>query len=86
MHYKNGREAHVGDEVIFLPDRESKKTCNEPVRTGILYGIVSGADGCNGRLATPRCDDPCITIGQSLLASDVYDRVQLDGVTKDLFK
>ena len=44
MHYKNGREARIGDKVVLLP------SYGAPV-VGILYDAVAGNDYCNGRLA-----------------------------------
>ena len=45
MHYKNGREAKVGDEVIGT-------TYNRKgVQVGILVGITPGTETCNARVA-----------------------------------
>jgi hypothetical protein len=45
MHYKNGREAKIGDLVIGT-------TYNRPgVQAGVLVGITPGVDTCNCRVA-----------------------------------
>lgn len=43
MHYKNGREAKIGDKVLLIP------SYGPPV-VGILYDAVVGNDYCNGKL------------------------------------
>ena len=41
MHYKNGTEAKVGDEVVGVD-------CNGNAVGGILVKIHAGTDACNG--------------------------------------
>lgn len=44
MHYRNGREAKNGDEIVKL---EGGKI----VASGVLYGATPGNDYCNGHIA-----------------------------------
>ena len=48
MHYRNGREAKNGDEVVQL-DGNGKVT-----DTGVLIRAVPGNDYCNGIIANDR--------------------------------
>ena len=43
MHYKNGREARNGDQILMISGNETI--------AGILYGAVAGNDTCNGYIA-----------------------------------
>lgn len=45
MHYRNGREAQNGDQVVRL-NSEGKIEA-----FGVLYGAVHGNDYCNGNIA-----------------------------------
>ena len=47
MHYRNGREAKNGDQIVQLD------TMNEGriVAAGVLYGATPGNDYCNGNIA-----------------------------------
>lgn len=44
MHYRNGREAKNGDQVVMIEDGKLKVM-------GILYGAQPGNDYCNGSIA-----------------------------------
>ncbi|MBD3674358.1 MAG: hypothetical protein HUJ26_12610 [Planctomycetaceae bacterium] len=46
MHYRNGREAKNGDEVIHLEITGAKITA-----VGILHDAEPGNDYCNGKIA-----------------------------------
>jgi hypothetical protein len=61
MHYKNGREAKVGDRVVNLSGG----------LIGILYGVNVQSETCNGRLAQTSQNDPYVTIGECLHLDDV---------------
>jgi hypothetical protein len=61
MHYKNGREAKVGDVVVNLTNKQM----------GVLYSIIAQSDTCNGRLAVTSQNDPYITIKESLHIEDI---------------
>lgn len=69
MHYKNGREAKVGDEVIvFNGDR--------PNLLGLLVSATPGSTSCNGRvLPMPVNNAAYVTIGDCLHVEDVAQKV-----------
>lgn len=64
MHYKNGREAKVGDKVVLLSQY------GNPV-IGILYDAVASNDSCNGRLAPIAPNDPYPNLAECLHLDDV---------------
>lgn len=64
MHYKNGRVAKNGDQVVSIPTYG-------PVRSGILYGAVAGNDTCNGNLAQPSPNDPIANLSECLHVDDI---------------
>lgn len=64
MHYKNGREAKIGDKVVFIPSYGS------PI-IGILYDAVAGNDYCNGKLAPISPTDPGPNLRECLHLEDV---------------
>jgi hypothetical protein len=45
MHYRNGREAKNGDQIVSLGSD------GKVLGVGILYNAVAGNDYCNGSLA-----------------------------------
>jgi hypothetical protein len=65
MHYKNGREAKVGDQVI---GRDWKGR----IISGILIAIEPGSTSCNGQVipAQQLQNAPTYTIGEMLHAED----------------
>lgn len=46
MHYRNGREAKNGDQVLQIG-------FGGEIRVGVLFNAQPGSDYCNGSLATP---------------------------------
>jgi hypothetical protein len=70
MHYKNGREAKNGDEVLMISGNQ--------VIAGILYGAVSGNDHCNGYLAQKRIgSDHYANLSECLHIDDVKAAIVL---------
>ena len=61
MHYKNGREAKVGDKVVDLSGG----------LIGILYSVNAQSKTCNGRLAPTSPNDTYVTIGECLHLDDI---------------
>lgn len=61
MHYKNGRKAVAGDNVVALNDG----FC------GILYNTSASSDTCNGRLAAIKSSDPYISLKECLHVDDI---------------
>ncbi len=75
MHYKNGREAHEGDQIIHR-DPYTKK-----VTAGVLHTTSATAQTCNGQLARAlpgRVADLCVTIGDCVHAEDAYEALAGD--------
>ncbi len=64
MHYKNGREAKIGDKVVLINDYGT-------AMIGILYDAQAGNDYCNGKLALIRPNDPCPNLKECLHLDDV---------------
>lgn len=64
MHYKNGREAHNGDKVLYMTEYGVSLV-------GILYDTTPGSDYCNGRVATISPSDCCPNLGECLHIDDV---------------
>jgi len=63
MHYKNGREAKPGDQIVLITPYE--------VLTGVIYGLNPGATTCNARLVKTDICDRSVTIGQCLHVDDI---------------
>ena len=64
MHYKNGREAHNGDKVLYVPGYGA------PI-LGVLYDAVAGNDACNGKIAPCSTSDPMPDLKDCLHFDDV---------------
>jgi len=61
MHYKNGREAKIGDLVVF-------KTSNV-IRTGIVVNATAESDTCNLQI-TPLCETLYYSTASECLHAD----------------
>ena len=61
MHYKNGREAKVGDKALNLATGEC----------GLLHSVNAQSETCNGRLAKFSQNDAYVTIGECLHLDDI---------------
>ena len=61
MHYKNGRPAKAGDNVVNLP----QGIC------GILHSTNAQSTTCNGRLAQTSSSDPYVTLSECLHVEDI---------------
>lgn len=55
MHYRNGREARNGDQIIQLSVEGGKV-----VSLGVLYGATPGNDYCNGQIAHINMPGACL--------------------------
>lgn len=64
VHYKNGREAVVGDKVVLINEYGTAVI-------GILYDAKAGNDYCNGKLAPISPGDPCPNLKECLHLDDV---------------
>ncbi len=63
MHYKNGKEAKVGDRVV------GKDTNGNPT-SGVLVDIMVGSDTCNGYIV-PLDIYKLVTLSDCLLLEDL---------------
>ena len=79
MHYKNGREAHNGDKVLFMQewmktndDGTIERVIGTPV-VGILYDATPGNNDCNGKIALTSTNDPMPDLKECLHILDVGD-------------
>ena len=75
MHYKNGREAHNGDRVVWV---SGSGTLNVKIVDGVLYDAVAGNDFCNGKLAPTGPNDPCPNLKECLRLDDFNDMMEKD--------
>lgn len=64
MHYKNGREAKIGDEVIQVQNGTAR---------GLLYDTMGGAKQCSARIASFHGSDPYVSTGDCLHIDDVLE-------------
>ena len=55
MHYRNGREAQNGDQIIQLSVEGGKV-----MSLGVLYGATPGNDFCNGQIAPTNVPGACL--------------------------
>lgn len=63
MHYKNGREAKVGDRVVVLN--------NGKPFGGILVEATPGSTSCNGRVIPEPNNASYVTLSDCIHAADV---------------
>lgn len=66
MHYKNGREARLGDQVVF-------KAWDGNIKCGILTSAQATSTTCNGQIQPALGGNTeCQTIGELYHAEDLY--------------
>jgi hypothetical protein len=78
MHYKNGREAKVGDPAIA-------KNYDGSVVAGTLHSLNPGAKTCNAQLAYPipgGCSNICVTLGEIYHAGEAFEAMEPQGVAE----
>jgi len=63
MHYKNGREAKIGDKIL------GKDSRGNPV-AGVLVSASPGSTTCNGQIVPFNSLTYCVTLGDCLHAED----------------
>ncbi|MDE2098711.1 MAG: hypothetical protein KGL39_15765 [Patescibacteria group bacterium] len=74
MHYKNGRAAQEADPVL-VKDWQGK------VRVGIIYGLQSGSETCNGTVAVtvPGATlSVCVNVKDCYHADDAWAALEAD--------
>ena len=65
MHYKNGRKASAGDQVLI-------KDWNGNIQCGVLFDVNPRADQCNAQLQRPLGPPWCVTVGDCVHVDDAY--------------
>lgn len=76
MHYRNGREAKEGDQVI-LKDQYTGK-----IKVGTIHSLQSACTSCNGqlcRVVPGGTTNDCVTVGECLHAEDAW--IAIEGAT-----
>lgn len=79
MHYRNGREAKNGDQIVQLGGYGTGVRIDA---VGVLYGATPGNDHCNGNIApiqntiTTACLCDCLHVDdvEAMLAEKGFDR------------
>jgi hypothetical protein len=64
MHYKNGREAKIGDKVV------GKDSSGNPV-AGVLTSAHAQSTTCNGQIVPFNSPTWCVTLGDCLHVDDL---------------
>lgn len=69
MHYANGREAKVGDQVVG-------RDCNGIAVGGVLIDLSTQSDTCNGRVVARSVVDcaPYVTLKECLHVDDAFPK------------
>lgn len=72
MHYRNGREANNGDEIVQLNEK------GQITHSGVLIQAVAGNDYCNGLIADSRT--------KSFTLACMCDCIHMDDITAMLVR
>lgn len=75
MHYRNGREAKNGDQIIQLGNE------GRIMQYGVLHGATPGNDYCNGNIA-PIISQQCACMCDCLHVDDVAAMLKEKGLDK----
>jgi len=84
MHYRNGREAKLGDTVVKLRDKYNQDgtvTTGRVVAFGVLYDAVPSNDYCNGTIA-PVLNDQGACLCDMLHVDDLAAILKEHGLDK----
>lgn len=73
MHYRNGREAKNGDQIVQLNG-------GKIVASGVLYGATPGNDYCNGNIATTQPQNTVACLCDCLHVDDVAEILKEKGL------
>lgn len=74
MHYRNGREAKNGDEVVQI------SSDGKLYAMGILHGAKPGNDYCNGNIASTAMVNPCACLCDCLHMDDIVSILKEKGL------
>lgn len=76
MHYRNGKEAKNGDQIVQLG------ADGKIVAVGVLYGATPGNDYCNGQIAATQHPQLMACICDCLHIDDVAEIMKEKGLEK----
>lgn len=71
MHYRNGREAKNGDQIVHLDFEGGLVTA-----IGALYGATPGNDFCNGAIAPTQVPQTCACLCDCLHVDDLAEIIK----------
>ena len=80
MHYRNGREAKNGDEVVSLAGYGSGPVKINAI--GVLYDAKPGNDYCNGRIAPIQSPTETACLCDCLHVDDLAEMIIERGLDK----
>jgi hypothetical protein len=75
MHYRNGREAKNGDQIVQLSE-------GKIVAVGVLHSAVPGNDHCNGHIAPIQSPTQYACLCDALHVEDVSALLKEKGLDK----
>lgn len=76
MHYRNGKEANNGDQIVQLDSN------GKIVALGVLYNAVPGNDYCNGNIAPTQHPQTTACMCDCLHVDDVAEFLKEKGLEK----
>jgi hypothetical protein len=76
MHYRNGREANNGDQVVQLGDD------GKIAAVGVLHSAVAGNDYCNGYIAPTQPTNTTACLCDCLHVNDVAALLKEKGLDR----
>ena len=79
MHYRNGREAKNGDQVVMLGGYGSGAKI---VASGVLFGAQPGNDYCNGGIAVTQSTPTSACLCDCLHVDDIAEMLKEKGLDK----
>lgn len=74
MHYKNGREAKVGDQIVHPVWTKDGYVTGH----GIITSITPGSTSCNAVVIPVSTPGHCVTLGHCLHREDIVDGVGVE--------
>ncbi len=75
MHYRNGREAKNGDQIVQLQD-------GKITAVGVLHGATPGNDFCNGHIAPTQQTQTIACMCDCLHIDDMAEILAVHGLNK----
>lgn len=75
MHYRNGKEAKNGDEIVQIEN-------GKITAVGVLYGATPGNDYCNGYIAPTQSPKQYACLIDCLTVEDLLEILKEKGLEK----